>query len=246
MAHQGFAGGGGRRPGLALYRLWWPLLDFARLLVRTGVERWRSSLVWPMGMGVRLLFHHVIATPWVLAAVALLARRPERTTVLAAGLLVVLAELGLRLGQRWSPAALRVMCWRRGVAVRRRFPRLWADYAGRTRRVQAETGKEPSTPVRWRPLVDHPRISWWMRTDVDQASVGFTVGPPPDRTFAEFAIALPALAARLPWVHSIELDFESERSSFGDLRVYFADPLATPVESDWEDLADESEGVEQW
>jgi hypothetical protein len=96
-------------------------------------------------------------------------------------------------------------------------------------------------------MVDHPRISWWMRTDVDQVSVGFTVGPPPDRTFAEFAVALPALAAKLPWVHSIELDFESERSSFGDLRIYFADPLAAPVSSEWDDAnVDEASEVEQW
>jgi hypothetical protein len=96
-------------------------------------------------------------------------------------------------------------------------------------------------------MVDHPRISWLMRADVDQQSVGFTVGPPPDRTFAEFAVALPALAAKLPWVHSIELDFESERSSFADLRVYFADPLATTVASDWDDLdINEPAEAEQW
>ncbi len=164
-----------------------------------------------------------------------------------AAVLVGLVEAGLRLGQRWSRVAAWVMCQRRSLAVRRRFPRLWADYAGRTKRVQAEMGKEPSTPVRWRPLVDHPRISWLMRADVDQHSVGFTVGPPPDRTFAEFAIALPALAAKLPWVNSMELDFESERSSFGDLRVYFDDPLAVTVASDWDDLdIGEPAEVELW
>lgn len=228
------------------YQIWWPVLDLGRLVVRTGVERWRSSWVWPIGMAVRLLLHHVIGSPWLVASGALVVGRPDRSSVIVAAFLTVAIEGALRVGERWSRLAVRVMCWRRGLAVRRRFPRLWADYAGRTKRVQAETGKEPSTPVRWRPMVDHPRVSWLMRADVDQASVGFMVGPPPDRTFAEFAVALPALAARLPWVHLIELDFESERSSFGDLRVYFADPLATPVESDWEDLADDPEEVEQW
>ena len=230
-----------------IYRAWWPVLDLGRLVVRTGVERWRSSWVWPIAMALRLLLHHIAGSPWSLAAVAIVASFPTKTGLVVAGALLTLAEAALRVGERWSRVALRAMCLRRGLAVRRRFPRLWADYAGRTKRVQAETGKEPSTPVRWRPMVDHPRVSWWMRTDVDQQSVGFTVGPPPDRTFAEFAIALPALAARLPWVHSIELDFESERSSFGDLRVYFADPLAVPVESDWDDpTATEVEEVEQW
>ncbi|MGB5755978.1 MAG: hypothetical protein WBM50_03610 [Acidimicrobiales bacterium] len=234
------------RLATVFYRLWWPVLDLGRLVVRTGVERWRTSWVWPIGMAVRLLLHHAIASPWFVVAGTLIAWRPARSSVIVAAFLVAAIEAALRVGERLSRLAVRVMCWRRGLVVRRRFPRLWADYAGRTKRVQAETGKEPSTPVRWRPMVDHPRISWLMRTDVDQASVGFTVGPPPDRTFAEFAVALPALAARLPWVYSIELDFESERSSFGDLRVYFADPLATAVESDWDDLADESEEVEQW
>jgi hypothetical protein len=231
---------------IALYRVWWPMLDFGRLVVRTGVERWRSSWVWPIAMGLRLALHHLIGSPWTLVAVAIVASFPNRAGLVAGGLLLALFELALRVGERWSRPALRVMCWRRGLAVRRRFPRLWADYAGRTKRVQAETGKEPSTPVRWRPLVDHPRVSWLMRADVDQESVGFTVGPPPDRTFAEFAIALPALAAKLPWVHSIELDFESERSSFGELTVYFADPLATPVEAEWDDPTDGPKGGDQW
>ncbi len=229
------------------YRLWWPVLDLGRLAVRTGVERWRSSWVWPLGMAIRLLMHHMIGAPWFVAAVALIVVRPERSSAIAAAFFAAAVEAALRVGERWSRLAVRVMCWRRCLAVLRRFPRLWAEYAGRTKRVQAETGKEPSTPVRWRPLVDHPRISWWMRTDVDQQSTGFTVGPPPDRTFVEFAVALPALAARLPWVHSIELDFESERSSFGDLRVFFADPLSQPVMSEWDDTdLDETAGVEQW
>jgi hypothetical protein len=230
----------------AVYRVWWPMLDLGRLAVRTGVERWRSSWVWPIAMAIRLVLHHVIGSPWALAAIGIVVLFPNRLGLLAGGLLLISFELAFRVGERWSRRALCVMCWRRGLAVRRRFPRLWADYAGRTKRVQAETGKEPSTPVRWRPLVDHPRVSWLMRTDIDQRSVGFTVGPPPDRTFAEFAIALPALAAKLPWVHSIELDFESERSSFGGLTVYLADPLAAAVESDWDDPSDEAEEGDRW
>ena len=135
-----------------------------------------------------------------------------------------------------------ITTWR---AVRKRWPRSWDDYAGRTRMVQAATGKEPSTPVRWRPLVDHPRISWWMSVDTAQRSVTFIVGPPPDRTFAEFAVALPALAARLPWVDSLDLDFESERSSFGRLRVFFDDVLAVTHEATFDELAEVVE-VAEW
>ena len=230
-----------------LYRIWWPILDLGRLIVRTGVERWRSSWVWPLGMGLRLGLHHVIGSPWLVAAVGLVIWQPSWVAAAVAVVLVAVIEVALRVGEHRSQLATWVMCQRRSLAVRRRFPRLWADYAGRTKRVQAETGKEPSTPVRWRPMVDHPRISWLMRADADQRSVGFTVGPPPDRTFAEFAVALPALAARLPWVHSMELDFESERSSFGDLRVYFDDPLALTVVSEWDGAdVDEAAEVEQW
>jgi hypothetical protein len=229
------------------YRVWWPLLDLGRLMIRVGVERWRSSVIWPIGMALRLAAHHLIGSPWLIAATALVAWQPSRATAVLAVAGSAVIEAALRIGERWSRFASAVMSWRRGLAVRRRFPRLWADYAGRTKRVQAETGKEPSTPVRWRPLVDHPRISWWSTIDIDQHSAGYVVGPPPDRTFAELAVALPALAARLPWVHSIELDFESERSSFGNLRFYFADPLAQPQTAEWaDDDIDEIEEVEQW
>jgi hypothetical protein len=230
-----------------VYRVWWPLLDLDRLLIRVGVERWRSSLIWPIGMALRLTLHHLVGSPWLIAALAFVAWQPSQVTALVAVVAAGGVEAGLRVGERWSRFASAVMSWRRGLAVRRRFPRLWADYAGRTKRVQAETGKEPSTPVRWRPLVDHPRISWWSAIDVDQRSAGYVVGPPPDRTFAELAVALPALAARLPWVYSIELDFESERSSFGDLRFYFADPLAQPKASEWNEAdVDQAEEVDRW
>jgi hypothetical protein len=229
----------------AVYRIWWPVLDLVRLIVRTGVERWRSSWLWPIGMGARLMVHHVIASPWVLVVGGVVVWRPSRITLAAAMGLVALVEAGLRVGERraWLPGW--VMCARKGLAVRRRFPRLWGDYAGRTKRVQAETGKEPSTPVRWRPLVDHPRISWLMRVDVNQRSASFTVGPPPDRTFGELAAALPALAAKLPWVDSLDLEFESERSSFGTLRVFMDDVLATTQVAAFDELAEVVE-VDEW
>lgn len=231
--------------GIWLYRIWWPVLDFGRLLVRTGVERWRSSWLWPLGMLLRLGLHHLAASPWLVLVAALTVWRHDRASLIAGALVVAVVELVLRVGERfWAPAAW-VMCLRKALAVRRRFPRLWADYAGRTKRVQAETGKEPSTPVRWRPLVDHPRISWWMNIDTSQQSATFIVGPPPDRTFAEFAVALPALAARLPWVDSLDLDFDSERSSFGRLRVFFDDVLAVTHEATFNELAEVVE-VAEW
>jgi hypothetical protein len=228
-----------------LYRVWWPFLDVGRLLIRFGVERWRSSWLWPLGMTLRLALHHLVASPWLVLLAALIVWRHDRLSLLLGALVVVLVELVLRVGERfWRPATW-VMCLRKGLGVRRRFPRLWADYAGRTKRVQAETGKEPSTPVRWRPLVDHPRISWWLSVDTAQRSVTFVVGPPPDRTFAEFAVALPAVAARLPWVDSLDLEFESERSSFGRLRVFFDDVLAVAQEATFDGLAEVVE-VAEW
>ena len=110
--------------------------------------------------------------------------------------------------------------FRRAVAVRKRWPRSWGDYAGRTNQVQAATGQEPSTPVRWRPLVDHPRISW-LFWPTGPNRVEFLVGPPPDRTFIHLVEAAPALAAKFSFVESIEVEYDTDRSSLGVLVITF-------------------------
>jgi len=219
-----------------LYRVWWPVLDITRLCARALVERWRASPLFPLAFGFRIVGHLLAANPWAALPLTLLwLVGVSRPIVLAGAVWMLAVEAGLRLLERRSRWVAWVLFARRGLGFRRRWPRRWDDYAGRTRRVQAETGKEPSTPVRYRPIVDHPRISWPFLVNLDEGSVSFLVGPPPDRTFGDLAQALPALAAGLSWVESVELDYETARSSFGELRVFFADPLAKVQAASWDE-----------
>jgi hypothetical protein len=206
-----------------LYRPWWLLLDGVRMVVRATVEARRNSVIWPFGMMVRSIGHYLVASPWVGLWLAVLVLVGADRPALVGGLVAcVVAEL-IALAARWtgSPIVLGFWTFRRAVAVHRRWPRAWGDYAGRTRNVQAETGKEPSTPVRWRPLVDHPRLSW-LFLPVGPGQVEFLVGPPPDRTFTDLVTACPALAAKWSFVESIEVEYESDRSSFGVLTVAYS------------------------
>jgi hypothetical protein len=211
---------------VGLYRPWWVVLDAARMIIRALVEAWRSSWLWPLGMASRFVLHVLITSPWIALWLLVLSVTSITQWTVVGGLVVwAVCELVAAVPFR-HPFLVGFATFRRGVALRRRWPRTWGDHAGRTRRVQAETGKEPSTPVRWRPLVDHPRISW-LFLPTSPGSVEFLVGPPPDRTFADLANACPALAARIPFVESLEIEFDSDRSSFGVLRATFTG--ATPT-----------------
>jgi hypothetical protein len=205
-----------------LYRPWWLLLDGGRLVVRTAVESRRNSLIWPVGMTIRSLAHLAVASPWLgLWFLALVLIDANRTTVVYGLGVCVAAELVVQLARlSRHPIVVGFWTFRRAISVHRRWPRAWGDYAGRTRMVQAATGKEPSTPVRWRPLVDHPRLSW-LFAPVGPGVIEFLVGPPPDRTYADLVTAAAAVAAKFSYVESIEVDYASDRSSLAVLTVTF-------------------------
>jgi len=207
------------------YRIWWLLLDGVRLLIRAAVETRRNSLIWPAAMTIRWAYHLAIASPWAAIALAVvIATGPTRQGLSVAAVSCVLVEvvvLVLRL-TRWS-AVEWLWTLRRAITVHRKWPRGWGDYSGRTGQVQAATGAEPSTPVRWRPLVDHPRLSWLFTTTAP-STVEFIVGPPPDRTYQHLVEAAPAMAAKFSFVESIEVDYDSDRSSLAVLIVTFTRP----------------------
>ena len=205
-----------------LYRPWWLVLDGARMLIRAAVESHRNSFIWPAGMALRWVLHTLAASPWVVAWLLVLALIDTNRSTLLYGLYTCAALELVALVARFirHPVAVGFWTYRRALAVRKRWPRSWGDYAGRTRMVQAETGKEPSTPVRWRPLVDHPRLSW-LYLPVGPDAVEFLVGPPPDRTYTDLVTATAALTAKHSFVESIEVDYASDRSSLAVLTVTF-------------------------
>lgn len=205
-----------------LYRPWWLVLDGARLLVRTAVEVRRNSLLWPAGMILRWFTHIAVGSPWLgLWVVVLVVIDTNRSTLIYGAGACLVAELVAQ-AARLSRHRFAVGFWtyRRARGILRRWPRAWGDYAGRTRQVQAATGKEPSTPVRWRPMVDHPRLSW-LFTPVASGVVEFLVGPPPDRTYADLVTAAAAMAAKFSYVEAIEVGYASDRSSLAVLTVTF-------------------------
>jgi hypothetical protein len=174
-------------------------------------------------MAARFVGHHLVATPWLLAAAWLFWRFPSVATAAALAVGLAFIEVAFRVFQSARFVGDVLVC-RKAVAFHRRWPRVWADYAGRTKRVQAETGKEPSTPVRYRPLVDHPRLSWLFLPS-GRRSVTFVIASPPDRAFDELAVGLAALSSSVTWVDELRLWFPSSRASIGLLTVNLTDPL---------------------
>lgn len=205
-----------------LYRPWWLVLDGVRLMVRAAVESRRNSIAWPAGMTLRWAGHVAVASPWVGLWLLTLTLIGVNRVVLVYGLAACLTvELVVVVARLAGVGAVEgFWTYRRAIAVRKRWPRAWGDYAGRTNQVQAATGSEPSTPVRWRPLVDHPRLSW-LFLPVDAGQVEFLVGPPPDRTYTDLVDAASALAAKFSFVSSIEVDYPSDRSSLAVLTIIF-------------------------
>jgi hypothetical protein len=204
------------------YRPWWLVPDGARMIVRAAVEARRNSFVWPLGMAIRWLIHVVVASPWIgVWLLVLVLIEANRVTLLYGLATCAVVEVVVAIARLAGLEAVEgFWTFRRALAVRKRWPRAWDDYAGRTRMVQAATGKEPSTPVRWRPLVDHPRLSW-LFLPVDSGSVEFLVGPPPDRTYTDLVTAAAALAAKFSFVESIEVDYATDRSSLAVLTIAF-------------------------
>lgn len=201
------------------YRPWWLLLDGARLLVRAAVEARRKSLVWPIGMTLRWATHMIIASPWLALWALTLVTAPARVTLVYGAAACAVLELVVAAVRPFGALA-GFWTFRRAVTVHKRWPRSWGDYAGRTRRVQAETGAEPSTPVRWRPLVDHPRLSW-LFWPTAPGVVEFLVGPPPDRTYADLVTATAAMAAKFSYIDALEVDYTSDRASLAVITIRF-------------------------
>jgi len=207
---------------IPFYRPWWLLLDGVRLLMRALVEARRESIIWPLAMTIRWAAHLAIGSPWfALWLIVWAVVGPTRDLFvygLAACVVVEVLTHLARLSRHRFVTGL--WTYRRARSVHRRWPRAWGDYAGRTNQVQAATGAEPSTPVRWRPLVDHPRLSW-LYLPVGPNVVEFVVGPPPDRTYTDLVSAAAAMAAKFSFIESIDVDYPSDRSSLAVLTVTF-------------------------
>jgi hypothetical protein len=207
---------------IAFYRPWWLLLDGFRLAVRAAVEMRRNSFLWPAAMTLRWAIHLLLGSPWfAVLGLVLVVAGPTRDRfvygIIACLVIEAVAQLARLSRHRY---VIGLWTYRRTRSLYRRWPRGWGDYAGRTNQVQAATGSEPSTPVRWRPMVDHPRLSW-LYLPVAPGVVEFIVGPPPDRTYTDLVTAAAAMAAKFSYVDSIEVDYPSDRSSLAVLTVTF-------------------------
>ena len=125
--------------------------------------------------------------------------------------------------------------WRLAWKFHRQWPRIWADCAAKTREIQSFDGGNygESRAAAIRPVVDHPRMPWrfWFRWPV----ITFRVGVAPGRTFLQFERVISAMAANMPWIHALELDYGTDRDSFALLHVALRDVLVTPGRPRWID-----------
>ena len=221
-------------PGFG-YRLWWSATEPARLIIRLVVELFLRKSKWMLlPQAVRLVAHLAVGSPVTTLLVAAWLFGP---LPFGAVLAAVAPVEGWLLYRRWRGTGGRLLAWRLAWKFHRVWPRVWADAAARTQRVQAHTGGEKTAAARQRPVVDHPRMSWrfWIRWPV----VTFRVGTAPGRTFVEFERVMAAFAANLTWVQAVELEYGSDRSSFGLIHVSFTDVLAEVVRPDWARDTDE-------
>ena len=216
-----------------LWRLWWIWTEPARLLMRLASERFvkRNPWLWLGCSAVRLAGHGMVGQPWWSASTALVVLTPVPfRPVLVALVIIELVLLAYRLVVG-RPHTLAL--WRLAWKFHRQWPREWADTAAKTREVQSFDGSSrgESRAAAVRPVVDHPRMPWrfWLRWPV----VTFRIGVAPGRTFAQFERVINAMAANMPWVHAIELEYATDRSSFGLIHVALADVLAAPSTPRW-------------
>ena len=70
---------------------------------------------------------------------------------------------------------------------------------------------------------------FWVRWPV----ITFRIGVAPGRTFTQFEQVIAPMAANMPWVHSVELEYATDRSSFGLIHFALADVLADPATPAW-------------
>jgi len=244
----------GLEPG-PVWRFWWVWTEPARFLIRLVSERFvrRHPSLWLGFSAVRLAGHGAVGNVWWTLGLALVVLGPAPLRPVLVVLVVVeLVLVGYRLRVRRPH---RLALWRLGWRFHRHWPRAWADTAAKTREVQSFDGSSrgESRAAAVRPVVDHPRMPWrfWLRYPV----VTFRIGVAPGRTFAQFERVINAMAANMPWVHAIELEYRTDRSSFGLLHVALGDVLADSATPGWArglDLRlvdngdDRDEGVARW
>lgn len=125
-----------------------------------------------------------------------------------------------------------VFGWKLGWSLRSRWPMEWAIAAAKTKPVQAEVGSTSEAAVTIRPVFDAPKLSWWPQ--VEWPAISWWVSPPPGRTFEQFDAVLDVLASNIPNAVDIELDYERATSSIGRLSILFDDPLAEPIQPDFD------------
>ena len=217
-----------------LWRVWWTYTEPFRLVLRLIAERNRHRTMLQMATsGARLVGHQAAGNPWwsLPTAVVLVTGLPWWLVVVV-GLVVEVALVvhWRRTGVRHAAAQ-----WRLAWKFHRVWPRVWTDVAAKSRQIQdRESGGSGESRARSiRPVVDHPRMPWrfWLRWPV----ITFRIGVAPGRSFGQFEQIIDQMGANLPWIHSVELEYLTDRSSFGLLHVAVEDLLAEIDEPDWLD-----------
>ena len=216
-----------------LWRTWWIWTEPVRLLIRLFAESVGRRRMW-----LRLFFsllrivgHLAVGNPWWAAALVLwfLTGLPF-WSALALGVVVEAALLAAGI-LRGRP--LMLSAFRLAIKVHRVWPRTYADTAAKSERIQdreAGNGGESRAPVA-RSAVDHPRLPWrfWVQWPV----ITFRVGVAPGRSFAQLERIMAQMSANIPWVHAVELEYRTDRSSFGLLHVSIHDVLARSRRPIW-------------
>jgi hypothetical protein len=217
-----------------LYRAWWRMLMDLRPLVRFLAERFPKLAPWAIRLrsGLHLAVGNPIQT---LAGVDVLLLWwfrdwPARWLALGFAIVCVVVEVIHRIGTRHG---MWLSGWREAWRFRRRWPSDWAGVAAKTTRVQAEVGtsKEPIASALLRPVVDHPKMSWWPR--IEWPIVSWWVGPPPGRSLAALDELTTILAANISRADDLYVEYERENDSHGRLIVSFAHLLGRPTSPSW-------------
>ena len=223
-----------RQPG-TLHRFWWITSEPFRLLIRLLSERWLRNTRWQLiATAIRLTAHILVGNLWWLAGfIAWLWIGPSKLVLGVVVAMLISLEAGLAAYRFVTSHPHGMTLWRSAWRFHRQWPRIWTDCAAKTREVQGLDGSRggESRAAALRPVVDHPRMPWrfWFRWPV----ITFRVGVAPGRTFAQFEQVIAAIAANMPWVHAIELDYGTDRDSFALLHVALDDVLVKSGRPNW-------------
>ena len=225
-----------------VWRQWWIWTEPSRLMVRLFSEQVLKRRIWIRLFlsACRLAGHVLLGNPWWFAGCLFLAIFTSVPVLVVVGVLVAF-EIGL-LFARWRRGRpLGIATYRLGIKFHRVWARVYADTAGKSEFIQDREGGstgESRAPV-VRSVVDHPRLPWrfWVRWPV----ITFRVGVAPGRSFAQFEQIMAQMSAGIPWVHAVELEYRTDRSSFGLLHVSLEDALAVPQLPTWLTKKDNSD-----